>query len=162
MGGRANKKGVFFGILLIIGGIAGAVFGVNYVAAANQSASWRTADGVTTAAAVSAHAGNGSSKGSYSVDVSYTYQVDGQSYQSDRLAFNGVRQYNSKSKAQAALASYAAGSAVTVYYHPDDPSVSVLESGSSWQAYRPLALAILVIILGGYLVRDQMAIREEK
>lgn len=161
MNGGANKKGVFFGVLLIVGGLIGVVFGLNYLADANRSKTWQATEGVTVSAGVIGHAKNSGSSGSYSVDVRYTYQVDGQTYQSDRIAFNGARQYNSKSKAQTAIADYSAGNVVTVYYNPDDPAISVLQPGSSWQAYRPLGFAVLAIILGAFLVRDQMAIKEE-
>lgn len=53
---------------------------------------------------------------------------------------------NSVRRAEQILARYPQDSSVTVYHHPDKPSLSVLEPGVQWWIYA------LMIVLFGLLV----------
>ena len=58
--------------------------------------------------------------------VQYEYQVGGQNYQGNRLAFQ-EKGYNSHKKAFKLVAAYPAGNPVSVYYDPANPQNAVLE-----------------------------------
>src|ERR1017187_4244994 len=61
---------------------------------------------------------------SYWPTIDYRYSVGGTTFEGDRVSF---RSSYSRSEAEAAVARYSAGSAVTVWYRPGDPRRSVLE-----------------------------------
>jgi hypothetical protein len=81
----------------------------------------------------------------YGASIQYTYNVSGQEIQGTRRTFTDVRT-NSARRAEQILASYPQDSSVTVYHHPDKPSLSVLEPGVKWWSY------VLTIIILGFLV----------
>lgn len=58
--------------------------------------------------------------------LEYEYHVAGRHYASTRRVFEGLQLYEDRA-AQAILARYPAGQAVTVYYDPDQPSEATLE-----------------------------------
>ena len=70
---------------------------------------------------------DGETIASYSARVAYTYQVGGQTYSGENIAFGFNPSYNNQPKAQAAAARYPMGSQVSVYYDPGNPSDAVLE-----------------------------------
>ena len=58
----------------------------------------------------------------------YQYEVNGQSYQGQRIkASDKFMSIRISGEAQATVARYPAGSRVTVYYDPNNPSESALE-----------------------------------
>lgn len=78
---------------------------------------------------------------SYQVSIAYTYQVMGQSYQGNQLAFGSEGTgYSTRSAAENVAARYPAGSEVTIYYDPEDPVKAVLE-----RKYNPVGATLSVI-----------------
>ena len=68
-----------------------------------------------------------------------------------RLRFGNVRSASRK-KAEAALASYPAGGAISVRYNPANPEECVLESRKPGPAYLLMAaIGLFVFALGAYL-----------
>jgi len=67
---------------------------------------------------------------------------DTSTIQGTRRSFTDMRT-NSVRRAEQILARYPQDSSVTVYHHPDEPSLSVLEPGVEWWMY-----ALMLIVLG--------------
>ena len=163
--GSMNKKGLFFGILIIIGGLIGAVWGWMYAADATESNAWPTVRGVVLASSISStldNGGSGGNKRSFTPVVSYRYDVDGQSYDSDRVHFDALRRYSDQEEVQAVIDQYPAGDEVLVYYAPDDPANAVLMPGASWRVYMPMGFALALAVLGLYWLKEIGGKQEEK
>lgn len=60
-------------------------------------------------------------------NIVYGYEVGGNAYQSNRIAFGGKTQSTSKRLVGGALGRYKVGDRVTVYYDPANPAEAVLE-----------------------------------
>ena len=88
----------------------------------------------------------------WSPRITYRYEVDGQSYTSDRM-HAGIHAQDSrptKGSAQIESDQYPVGSEVTVYYEADDPSVAALEvgAGGGWVL---VVLGAGILAVGGVL-----------
>ncbi len=83
---------------------------------------------------------------SYDPIVRYTYTVDGQDYQSDRLqaSLNG----GSRRTAEKVLERYPVGSQHTGYYDPERPDQAVLLPGTNWKNYLQLGGGLVAILIG--------------
>jgi len=64
---------------------------------------------------------------SYRPEVTYSYVVNDQRYQNDRLRFDGSIYNSDPSGAEETIRAYELGGQVTVYYNPDDPQDAVIE-----------------------------------
>ncbi len=64
---------------------------------------------------------------SYSPEVRYTYEVNGQPYLGRWITLGAQKTYSRATDAQAVVDRYPAGRQVTVYYHPQKPAEVVLE-----------------------------------
>ncbi len=114
--------------ILVIGGIGYFLYKRNQqsIAYRQSTQNWLSTTGtVLTSSVQSKHTGR--SHSFYPVVV-YVYAVNGQSYQSQRIKageqFLNVRVMG---QAQATVARYPIGAAVTVYYDPANPSECALE-----------------------------------
>lgn len=99
----------------------------------------------------------GSTSTTYAASVAYTYDVGGQVYNGRNIAFGFNPSYSNQSKAQATVARYPAGSAVSVYYDPNNPADAVLErqvSGSNVM----MILGIVFTVIGVCLACPVMLI----
>lgn len=87
--------------------------------------------------------------------IIYSYSVDGHFYTSSRFSY-ALPEF-SKAAADRVLALYNGRSVVSVSYNPADPSISVLETGSSIKLVgifeAGLALMGAVLLIGGYLLK---------
>ena len=82
----------------------------------------------------------------YTVDVRYSYEVEGQKFEGDRLRY-GNESHDSRASAEDGQLLYSPGKAVQVYYDPTAPSRSVLIKGIglSWLA---MALGLMALVIG--------------
>lgn len=62
--------------------------------------------------------------------VSYEYEVDGESFTGDRITYGLIKRTESEREIETVLAKYRKDGMVKVHYHPESPGTSVLESGS--------------------------------
>jgi hypothetical protein len=87
----------------------------------------------------------------YRARTVYEYGVDGQTYRSERVAFGGLIRSAMPSFARRGIAKYPAGSLVTVYYNPNEPSQAVLEPRAKgvWILWVSAALLIGVAVALG-------------
>jgi hypothetical protein len=122
--------------LLLIFGLVGAglsYWGWTILQDARASATWPTAAGVVTSSEVD-HSTDAEGGDSYSPEVDYQYQVDGQTITNNQIKF-GENSYSSRRKAEEIAANYPLGQQVTVYYEPERPTNAVLEPGVSAGSY---------------------------
>lgn len=66
--------------------------------------------------------------------IHYSYSVNSQDYEGQRVSFGGVSTNNPKD-AQRVLKRYPRGKEVKVYYHPQNPKDSLLEPGITGSAF---------------------------
>ena len=62
----------------------------------------------------------------------------------------GGKIYDDESTARKVLKQYPPGKKVKVYYHPENPTISCLESGCSWDCYLLFVFGLLFILIGFY------------
>lgn len=94
----------------------------------------------------------------YAADISYTYQVGGMMYTSNRISFAGKSSYSKPDKAEAVIAQYPEGASVAVFYNPEKHQEAVLErtakgsgvflgAGIAFLSIGLIALVVGIIIL---------------
>ncbi len=82
----------------------------------------------------------------YTVDVRYSYEVEGRRFEGDRLRY-GNESHDSRASAREEQSLLAVGKEVQVYYDPKTPSQSVLIKGIglSWLG---MALGMMALVIG--------------
>jgi hypothetical protein len=107
---------------------------------------WPTTTGVVRGQDVSVNSGGEGGSTSYSPKLRYEYEVDGDSYESSRIAVGGGPSFSSRSGARDWLATYPDDDGeVTVHYNPRRPDRSVLERGGVLKGL------LLLLLTGGML-----------
>ncbi|MFZ0548264.1 MAG: DUF3592 domain-containing protein [Candidatus Promineifilaceae bacterium] len=135
------------GILAIFGLIGAGLsyWGWTILQDAKASASWPTASGLVTSSEVS-HSTDSDGNDSYSPEVDYQYQVDGQSIVNSQIKF-GENSYGNRRKAEEIAGNYPVGQQVTVYYDPERPDKAVLEPGVTAGSYIVLGIGVFFILV---------------
>jgi hypothetical protein len=120
------------GLVPIVMGLPFVLLGLYRLRTAIGSSRWPTTTGTVTGSNIRAHAGTEGSSGGYSIEIIYEYDVDGDTYTSRRYSFGDRPTKSTRSAAETWLEEhYPVGSDTTVYYDPDDPDVTVLETGGA-------------------------------
>jgi hypothetical protein len=83
----------------------------------------------------------------YLPHVLYRYSVANQGYTGTRIRLNEIRS-TQQHDAEAVVAQFPVGSAVTVFYNPRSPGDSTLEPGVTWRAYAMLVMPAFMVVLG--------------
>lgn len=136
-------------IAIILSSVALIMLGRNIVNGLN-SRNWLTAQGEITDSGIEVHQSmddEGDMSTTYGASIQYTFNVSGQEIQGTRRSFSDVRT-SSRRRAEQILARYPQGSSVTVYHHPDKPSLSVLETGVHWFTYAGAILLLGLLVFG--------------
>ena len=136
-------------ILLVIGLVVLFAMGRN-VLQGRKSQAWPTAPGKVQYTGMETYQSrdeDGSTSTTYGATIQYTYNVGGQEYESNRRTFANVRT-SSRRRAEQILAKYPQGSPVNVYYDPENPAESVLETGVGLGAYALLVFAAILTLAG--------------
>lgn len=82
--------------------------------------------------------------------VRYEYTLQDQTYSGDKLYVGLVGSSSNRRKAEETASQYPAGSAVTVYYNPQDPQDAVLQQKTGGNSALIIGIALLVMgVLGG-------------
>ncbi len=147
-------------ITLLLGGLMLA-FGVSFVAEANASRQWPTAEGTVDNVRITwdtLSTDPGVPDREYFYQVYYSYEVDGQPHSSNRYSLGegstaSGRWWNSEEEArEAAFDAYTPSQAITVYYDPADPASAVVNPGANTSTYIPLIFGAVLLIAGLALV----------
>lgn len=120
--------------------------------AASASRAWPSVSGrVLNSSLIRTPRRGTSGGGSYIPMIVYEYQVDGRVYRSQRYSFGTQIGTGFTGIASRVVNQYPEGSAVEVYYNPDNPSEAVLKrsAGGSWGTLLVVAAlaAAAVIVL---------------
>ena len=83
----------------------------------------------------------------YKVKVEYQYTVNGNTYSSKKIFYGDYIGVNTPNYARKALNKYANKEKLTIYYNPDKPCKSVLETKISPIIYRELIVGICFLSL---------------
>lgn len=112
-----------------------------------RSAGWPSVQGVVTESRVATSTG---SKGRtrYKPRITYTYQIDGKPYTSDRDSFTTGFSTNSRQEAQDFIDKHPVGSAVMVYSDPFDPAEALIRPGLNPAHCAPLVFISIFLLVG--------------
>jgi len=132
-----------FSLIFILVGVGLSWWGWTILQNARSSASWPSVQGQITDALLD-YSTDADGGDSYSPQVTYTYAVNGRSYESQTIKF-GENSYGSKRQAQAILDRYPNGQRIAVFYDPTQPDRAVLEPGVSGGSYIVLAIGVLFV-----------------
>lgn len=127
-------------------GVATIGYGTYGVIQAKRAATWPTTQAEIEACKTQSHQ---NSKGSsYACEVDYHYQVDGNSYHGDRIAF-GYSSTNYERPHKQIERHLKKGRYVQVHYNPQDPSQSVLSTGTSANTWLPIVFGTTWLTICG-------------
>jgi len=82
--------------------------------------------------------------------VTYTYEVNGVSYQGKRIHFRDVSEM--PEQAEKTVSSYPVGATVQVHFDPDEPSESLLRPGLYRYSFIWLALSVGGLLIGSAMI----------
>jgi hypothetical protein len=119
-------------------------------ASIKDSKAWPTAQGTvisSQALSDSSRIKGGGYNHYYTVDVTYKYLVNGNSYQSNVFVFGIPKSFADSAEAQSVVAAHPVNGNVTVYYDPADPGRSCLEPGTV-----PPQFGLITLMSGGFLL----------
>jgi len=144
---KPSKKQLFlvFGFFICMA-LSWFTFSVYGDVKAVQSLFWPSIEGSVISGSVeTSHGSKGASKSK--PVIHYSFSVNGVEYKSNRYSSTVAR--GSSFWAKEVIDRHPAGSAITVYYNPDDPSNSMLDPGFQkddvWMTFLSLSISILLI-----------------
>lgn len=111
-------------LLMIVLALGLAWYAWRQWAAVRESRSWPTTQGTILRTEITSW--QGAQDTMYEPLVRYTYEVGGQSYESERVRFGKF--WETEEGARAILDRYPLGGSVEVHYNPADPSAATLEA----------------------------------
>ena len=145
------------GVLLLLG--AGLAYLFRQRTAAKQAASvtWPTVQGEVTRAWVHSFRDNNQNL-QYMARVKFAYEVQGQRYESERIAWGGRGSSVVSTEAQTVVDRYPTGSRVPVHFNPQKPKEAVLEPSETgglsmltWTWVGLAVVGVLFIAVGPFL-----------
>jgi hypothetical protein len=96
---------------------------------------------------------------SYNVDVTYTYEVEGQKFTNHQIKLDfvhGTRTFVPKIFAMMKLERYEEGNKVNVFYDPHNPNESILERGLSYFTFFLMLIVGIGLFLFGFFAIQLM------
>lgn len=148
----ANKRGctgLLFGIFLVVGLVLTILFFVRPLVRIVRARDWPSQPCTIISSNVRSHRSDGNT--TYSVDILYSYRVDGKEYRANRYAFMGGSSSGYSSKASV-VAKYRPGRRWICYVNPNDPADAVLERGLTSNLWFGLIPMIFFAVgLGGVI-----------
>lgn len=115
------------------------------------SASWPTATGTITTAAVERETYQGKLR--YRLDFSYRFTVDGRTIQAQRATVDGLLTASNPTEFNRLCARHPQGSEVIVFYPPHAPEQALLEPGISWRSPALAMVGAVILAFGIWLLR---------
>lgn len=135
-------------IMIVLGSIFIAIT-LSSMQAAEEAAVWPTTEGIVMDSYIATHPGS-EGQTSYSPELVYQYQVDGVSYNGDRLF---VTSHSSDyGWAQSYLDRYPVGSTITVHYNPANPLEAVIETQANQVDYILLIVGVVFAAIGASIL----------
>jgi len=142
---EGSNPAVLIAALLVFGLVLGG-FGLYRYSMGRESGSWPAVKGKITYARPEPRKVK---KGTYyHAGVRYTYTVKGRSYTGTRITASDEHQ-KTRGGAKDVLRKYPVGGQVSVYYNPDEPGMSLLETGMQKNVLVLLGGAAVCLFLAG-------------
>ena len=144
------------GIGLGIGGyLLAFVLGASVLNEGKISEAWPSTTGVIIESKLSSRRVTGSTKNAgshtrYFPIVKYTYELEGTEFTGDRIRIGGLE--GDEAEIRRVLAEYPVGSEVRVFYSPDAPQQSVLQTGIFGGAYVALVFGFIMLVIGALML----------
>ena len=156
-GGRWFLR-LFLGIFLMIG-LGMLILGVSKIMTAKDSETWPSKEGTVLESKISI---NSSDDGTtYGADVTYEYKVNEKTYEGDKVTVSEVST-GSRGRARNIVNRYPVGNKVTVFYDPDDPETSVLETGMTGGSWLFPGIGVVFFLIPlTILITSEKASRKE-
>lgn len=140
--------------VLLLGGVGFLVVNLLNIRKAHVSAKWPSVTGEIIHSSLRVE-DRGEDGTRYSVDIRYQYDVLGQPYQSNRVAFGLGKSVGNRRTARDLVDRYQVGSPVSVHYDPDNPGASVLEhSNLRYATGNIVAVSIMIAVVLYFLLRN--------
>lgn len=111
-----------------------------------EAKEWDRVQAVVQSSHVESHAGDDST--TYSVEITYTYQIRGETYTSDRYSFMGGSSSGYSGKKEI-VDQHPPGKRIWCYVNPEDPYEAVLERGFTATMFFGLIPLIFVMVGAG-------------
>ncbi len=131
-------------IVMCVMGLVSLVNAFRHYTEAKEVEAWPSVTGQMVKAEVAVEKG-----GKFVVTGSYQYEVEGSSYESDRLVYIEGGYYRTREDAEQAVEEYMNPGQVQVYYSPEQVEEAVLKLPSSEMARTLMMMSGVVILLGG-------------
>ena len=138
-------------------GLLFSLLGIVLAREAIDSSSWPSAEGTVIRKNIHRHKSrdqDGRLENRYKPEIEYIFTANGTQYRGDRVSI-GARSYESRAKAAAAVKHLQLHATCTVFYNPDGPRASTLETGLKSNQLLFVALGLMLIIcglLGGWIM----------
>ena len=116
-------------VFVIVGFLMTYLLGLPLIEQAKASTNWPTTKGVVLKSKVKTHRSNNSNSSTYSADITYRYQVEGQDYECSTVWFGSDVSTSNRSLARNTVKKYPVDKQVVIYYDPQKPAAAVLEPG---------------------------------
>ena len=140
-----------FPLIFVVIGAALSFFGFRNLIHAKASLEWPVAEGMVVMSSVERHVsrdGNSSHKNvTYHAEVLYEYVVDGITFNGNRVSY-GDYGSSSPGHARQIVNRYPEDKIVAVYYMPENPKRSVLETGVQTQAWILPVMGLVFFVSG--------------
>ena len=91
----------------------------------------------------------------YKAKVEYQYNVNGESFFSKKIFYGDYVKANMPYRAKKIIEKYGKDEIITVYYNPDNPKKSVLETGVNIILYKTLFTGLCLIVLSIVIMMNE-------
>ena len=136
-------------LAMIAGGIVLLTISFRATARSKQAQNWLTTDGEILSSELDYSRSMNSRITTYNAKIEYRYKVNDKVYISKRIYFgSSIMSSSKKEKSNTLKNNYKANQNVTVYYNPDNHSMSVLETGYHSELNSGYVIGIILIIMG--------------
>jgi hypothetical protein len=163
---KAGKQAVgtgclvlFFGIFFLMGSVIFFLLFIRPVYRIATSDDWVQVPCTIVSSEVGSHSDSDGT--TYSINITYSYEYEGRTYQSDDYNFMGGSSSGRSGKEQV-VRRYPAGSERVCYVNPKDPNQAVLSRDLSWEFLFGLIPLVFVIVGGGGIYFVVRSIRKAK
>ncbi len=140
-----NVRGL--ALVIIVAGTALILWQMPSLQYAEGMKKWPTVEGIVTSASITGGR-------NYQPEIYYKYTVGTESY--EEISNVHAPGFGTKGRrfdvAETLVGEYPPGTAVIVFYDPDEPGFSTLKPGATWDIYGKLSLGIILLAIGLWMV----------
>lgn len=152
--------GLLFGIMFFgMGSLFCWMMGISPLLKALGSGDWVETSCVIESSEVESH--NSSDGTTYSIEISFSYNIDGRSYTSDSYSFNSVNSSGRKGKSKV-VKQYPKGSEQTCWVNPDDHSAAVINRDIPKLVYIIIPFSSIFMIIGFAVILGTLGFLPER